>query len=42
MGIVDLGVKSAAKLFGYKLGRIYDKLPKALVRRLSSNPGYFD
>ena len=42
MGIVDLGVKSAAKLLGYKLGRIYDKLPKALVRRLSSNPGYFD
>ena len=36
-----LVVQSGCKYAGYRLGKMYKRIPRALVRRLSSNPGYF-
>ena len=36
-----LVVQSGCKYAGYRLGKMYRKIPRALVRRLSFNPGYF-
>lgn len=41
MDVMDLIFQSAAKLLGYQLGKRYRMLPKELVLKLTSNPGYF-
>src|SRR3984957_18358367 len=35
-------VRNAAKYFGYRLGRIYEKLPNSMRRRLSMTAGFWD
>lgn len=35
-------VQCASKYAGYLLGKNYDKLPKKLVKKLTTNPRYFD
>lgn len=38
----DLVVKSGFKYLGYRMGKRYKKLPKAVVLRCTMNPGYWD
>ena len=35
-------IQSAAKYIGYKMGRNYRKLPKALIQKISLNPTYWE
>lgn len=39
--IGDLVVKSGFKFLGYRCGKVWRKLPKGLVKRLSMNKGYW-
>ncbi|MBQ9118444.1 MAG: glycosyltransferase family 2 protein [Lachnospiraceae bacterium] len=41
LDVLDLIFQSAAKFIGYQFGKHYRMLPKELVLKLSSNPGYF-
>lgn len=41
LALPDLFVKSACKYAGYRLGKAYRKLPRALVLRLSMNRNYW-
>lgn len=40
--ILDLIMQSGFKFLGYRMGKMYDKLPLWLVRRCSSQTGYWD
>lgn len=40
--IPDLAVQSACKLIGYKLGLKYERLPKKLVKKCSTNKRYWE
>jgi len=35
-------VRNAAKYLGYRLGRVFRKLPNSMRRRLSMTAGYWD
>ncbi len=35
-------VRNAAKYLGYRLGRVFRKLPNSVRRRLSMTAGYWD
>lgn len=39
--IPDLILQSGFKYLGYRVGLIYERLPKDLIRRFSMNPGYW-
>jgi rhamnosyltransferase len=38
----EVVIRNAAKYFGYRLGRVFRKLPNSLRRRLSMTKGYWD
>ena len=38
----EVVVRNAAKYLGYRLGRVFKKLPNSLRRRLSMTKGYWD
>jgi rhamnosyltransferase len=38
----EVAVRNGAKYFGYRLGRVFRKLPNSLRRRLSMTTGYWD
>jgi rhamnosyltransferase len=38
----EVVVRNAAKYFGYRLGRVFRKLPNFMRRRLSMTTGYWD
>jgi rhamnosyltransferase len=38
----EVVVRNAAKYFGYRLGRVFRKLPNSMRRRLSMTTGYWD
>ncbi len=39
--VVDCIVRDGAKLFGYKLGRAYQRLPKSMITKLSMNKKFW-
>jgi rhamnosyltransferase len=38
----EVVIRNAAKYFGYRLGRVFRKLPNSLRRRLSMTKGFWD
>ena len=42
IGLVRLWYVSGCKYVGYRLGKMYDRLPKKLVLACTTNPGYFE